>query len=51
MLLTVFAALSMVNNKTTPTRIIPILGKEAGDFMSFGGLFDESVNLLVGNVR
>ena len=42
--------IGMINNKTTATRIIPVPGKEAGDFVSFGGLFGESVILPVGNV-
>jgi len=35
-------AIGVFNNKTTATRIIPIPGKKAGDFVSFGGLFGES---------
>lgn len=35
-------ALGMVNHKTTAARIIPVPGKEAGDYVSFGGLFGAS---------
>ncbi len=43
-------AIGMINNKTTAVRIIPVPGKEAGDFVSFGGLFGESAILPVRNV-
>lgn len=43
-------AIGMVNNKTTAARIIPVPGKEAGDFVVFGGLFGESVIAPVRNV-
>lgn len=36
-------AIGMINNKTTATRIIPVPGMKAGDFVSFGGLFGSSV--------
>lgn len=36
-------AIGMINNKTTAVRVIPVPGKEAGEFVSFGGLFGESV--------
>ena len=36
-------AIGMINGKTTAVRLIPVPGKEAGDFVSFGGLFGESV--------
>lgn len=36
-------AIGMVNNKTTATRIIPVPGMQAGDYVSFGGLFGSSV--------
>ncbi|NOQ46904.1 MAG: DUF711 family protein [Desulfobulbaceae bacterium] len=42
--------IGMINNKTTAVRIIPVPGKEAGDFVSFGGLFGESAILPVRNV-
>jgi uncharacterized protein (UPF0210 family) len=32
------AAIGMVNNKTTAVRIIPAPGKQAGEFVEFGGL-------------
>lgn len=32
------AAIGMVNNKTTAVRVIPALGKKAGDQVEFGGL-------------
>ncbi|QDU82264.1 hypothetical protein Pla110_40190 [Polystyrenella longa] len=36
-------AIGVFNNKTTATRIVPIPGKRAGEHVSFGGLFGESV--------
>ena len=33
------AAIGMVNSKTTAVRIIPAIGKKAGDTINFGGLF------------
>ena len=42
-------AIGVINNKTTATRIIPVPGKHAGDFVSFGGLFGESVIMKVNN--
>ena len=32
------AAIGMVNNKTTAVRIIPAVGKKAGEIVNFGGL-------------
>ncbi len=32
------AAIGVANNKTTAVRIIPVIGKKAGDFVEFGGL-------------
>ncbi len=32
------AAIGMVNNKTTAVRVIPAIGKKAGDIVEFGGL-------------
>ena len=32
------AAIGMINNKTTATRLIPVPGKKPGDMVSFGGL-------------
>ncbi len=42
-------AIGMINHKTTAARIIPVPDKEAGDFVSFGGLFGESAILPVRN--
>ncbi|MCB0130031.1 MAG: PFL family protein [Caldilineaceae bacterium] len=36
-------AIGLINGKTTAVRVIPVPGKEAGDFVAFGGLFGESV--------
>lgn len=41
--------IGVINSKTTAARLIPIPGKAAGDFVSFGGLFGESVVLPVRN--
>jgi hypothetical protein len=41
--------IGMVNSKTTAARLIPVPGKAAGDFVSFGGLFGESAILPVRN--
>ncbi len=43
-------ALGMVNHKTTAARLIPVPGKEAGDYVSFGGLFGASPIMPVRNV-
>jgi uncharacterized protein (UPF0210 family) len=43
-------AIGMINSKTTAVRIIPVPGKEAGDFVTFGGLFGESAIAPVRNV-
>ncbi len=32
------AAIGMINNKTTAVRIIPVIGKEVGEVVEFGGL-------------
>jgi hypothetical protein len=40
-------AIGVFNNKTTAVRLIPAPGKKAGDRISFGGLFGESVVLPV----
>ncbi len=34
--------IGMINAKTTAVRVIPVPNKEAGEFVSFGGLFGES---------
>lgn len=36
------AAIGMVNNKTTAVRVIPAIGKKAGDTLYFGGLLGEA---------
>ena len=36
-------AIGVFNNKTTAVRLIPVPGKQAGERVSFGGLFGESV--------
>lgn len=33
------AAIGMVNQKTTAVRLIPVIGKDVGDVVEFGGLF------------
>lgn len=43
-------AIGMINNKTTAVRLIPVPGKEAGEFVSFGGLFGESAIATVRNI-
>lgn len=43
-------AIGMINGKTTAVRLIPVPGKEAGGFVSFGGLFGESAIAPVRNV-
>ena len=40
-------AIGVFNNKTTAARLIPVPAKQAGDRVSFGGLFGESVILPV----
>jgi uncharacterized protein (UPF0210 family) len=42
-------AIGVFNNKTTAVRIIPVPGKKAGELVSYGGLFGESVVLPVAN--
>lgn len=36
------AAIGMVNNKTTAVRVVPAIGKKAGDVVDWGGLFGRS---------
>ena len=43
-------AIGMINNKTTAVRVIPAPGKRAGEMVSFGGLFGESVIIPVRNM-
>ncbi len=42
--------IGMINGKTTAVRLIPVPGKEAGEMVSFGGLFGESAIAPVRNV-
>ena len=41
--------IGMINAKTTAVRLIPVPGKEAGEFVAFGGLFGESTIARVRN--
>jgi uncharacterized protein (UPF0210 family) len=41
--------IGVINSKTTAARLIPVPGKGAGEMVSFGGLFGESVILPVRN--
>ncbi|NNJ70990.1 MAG: PFL family protein [Kiritimatiellales bacterium] len=41
--------IGVINSKTTAVRLIPVPGKKAGEFISFGGLFGESVVMPVRN--
>lgn len=43
-------AIGVVNNKTTAVRIIPVPGKTAGQKVSWGGLFGESVVMPLANI-
>ena len=47
-------AIGMVNQKTTAVRIIPVIGKQVGDEVEFGGLLGYApvmpVNQFAGNV-
>jgi hypothetical protein len=43
-------AIGVSNNKTTATRLIPVPGMSAGEHVSFGGLFGQSVVLRVNSV-
>ena len=43
-------AIGMINSKTTAVRVIPVPGKEAGDFVAFGGLFGESAIMPIRNL-
>ena len=37
------AAIGMINNKTTGVRIIPVIGKDIGEEVEFGGLLGKSI--------
>jgi uncharacterized protein (UPF0210 family) len=39
-------AIGMINNKTTAVRLIPVPGKEAGEFVAFGGRIPAPVHSL-----
>jgi uncharacterized protein len=43
-------AIGMINSKTTAVRIIPVPGTQAGELVSYGGLFGESVTMDVKNI-
>ncbi|PID74428.1 MAG: PFL family protein [Desulfobacterales bacterium] len=43
-------ALGVINSKTTAARLIPVPGKEAGEYVSFGGLFGASPIMPINNV-
>jgi hypothetical protein len=43
-------AIGVSNNKTTGTRLIPVPGMSAGEHVSFGGLFGQSVILRINSV-
>jgi hypothetical protein len=43
-------ALGMINCKTTAARLIPVPGKEVGDYVSFGGLFGASPIMPIRNI-
>ena len=45
------AAIGMINNKTTAVRIIPAVGKKAGDTVEFGGLLGHAPVMPVNSVR
>lgn len=45
------AAIGMVNSKTTAVRVIPAVGKEAGEELEFGGLFGSGPIMKVHNDR
>lgn len=42
--------IGVINSKTTAARLIPVPGKRAGDFVTFGGLFGASVIMDVRNI-
>ena len=43
------AAIGMVNSKTTAVRVIPAIGKQAGEELEFGGLFGSGPVMKVSN--
>ena len=44
------AAIGMINNKTTAVRVIPAVGKKAGDTVEFGGLLGHAPVMPVNRV-
>lgn len=44
-------AIGVVNNKTTAVRVIPVIGKKAGQKVVFGGLFGEGCILKIRNIK
>ncbi len=45
------AAIGVINNKTTATRIIPAIGKKEGDFVEFGGLLGSAPVMKLNNKK
>ncbi|MBR3349302.1 MAG: DUF711 family protein, partial [Solobacterium sp.] len=45
------AAIGMINSKTTACRLIPAIGKKAGEHLVFGGLLGEGPVMPVKKVR
>ena len=43
------AAIGVINNKTTAVRLIPAVGKKAGDTVEFGGLLGHAPVIPVNN--
>ena len=43
------AAIGVINNKTTAVRIIPVPGKDVGDYVEFGGLLGYAPIMDIGN--
>ncbi|MFX1274420.1 MAG: PFL family protein [Promethearchaeota archaeon] len=43
------AAIGMINNKTTGIRLIPVIGKDIGEEVEFGGLLGKSIVIPVKN--
>lgn len=43
-------AIGMVNNKTTAVRILPIIGKDVGEFVDYGGLLGRAPIMSVRNL-
>ncbi|MBO4860001.1 MAG: DUF711 family protein, partial [Clostridia bacterium] len=45
------AAIGMVNSKTTAVRIIPAIGREAGEELEFGGLLGSGPIMKLNDTR